>query len=47
MAASGDHTNNNKIVWQSGTILFYFCGRFDKTGKFVGKDLDERSDVSQ
>jgi glutathione S-transferase len=40
-----DHGNNDKIVWESGAILLYLAERFDKAGKFVGIDLNERAEV--
>jgi len=40
-----DHTNNDKFVWESGAILLYLAERFDKSGKFVGKSLEERAEV--
>ena len=40
-----DHTNNDKIVWESGAIMLYLAERFNKTDKYVGKDLNERAEV--
>jgi hypothetical protein len=40
-----DHTNNDKIVWESGAILLYIAERFDPTGKLIGKSLEERAEV--
>jgi len=40
-----DHSNNNKIVWESGAILLYLGERFDKNGKFVGEDLNDKAVV--
>ncbi|KAF8581449.1 thioredoxin-like protein, partial [Ramaria rubella] len=42
-----DHTNNDHIVWESGAILLYVAERFDKTGKYAGQTLEERSEVWQ
>ena len=42
-----DHTNNDYIVWESGAILLYVAERFDTTGKFSGKTLEERAEVWQ
>ncbi|KAF8576955.1 glutathione S-transferase [Ramaria rubella] len=40
-----DHTNGDRIVWESGAILLYLAERFDKTGEFIGKTLEDKSDV--
>ncbi|GJJ08951.1 hypothetical protein Clacol_003171 [Clathrus columnatus] len=40
-----DHTNNDKIVWESGAILIYLTERFDTSGKYTGKNLDEKAEV--
>ena len=40
-----DHTNNDKIVWESGAILLYIGERFDPTGRFSGKTLEEKSEI--
>ncbi|KIJ53948.1 hypothetical protein M422DRAFT_153619 [Sphaerobolus stellatus SS14] len=42
-----DHTNNNFTVWESGAILLYIAERFDPSGKFIGKTLEERTEVLQ
>lgn len=40
-----DHTNNDKVVWESGAILLYLAERFNKIDEYVGKDLNERAQV--
>jgi len=47
MPAIIDHSNNDKVVWESGAILLYIAERFDPTGRFVGKALEEKSEVWQ
>jgi len=42
-----DHTNNDFTVWESGAILLYVAERFDPSGKFVGKTLEEKAEVWQ
>lgn len=42
-----DHTNNNKIVWESGAILLYLTERFDTSGKYAGKDINEKATVNE
>ncbi|KIJ34920.1 hypothetical protein M422DRAFT_262883 [Sphaerobolus stellatus SS14] len=42
-----DHTNDDKVLWDSGAILLYLGEKFDSEGKFVGKTLDERAEVWQ
>lgn len=40
-----DHTNNDKIVWESGAILLYLVERFDVAGKYIGVDVNHRAEV--
>jgi len=40
-----DHTNNDKVVWESGAILLYLAERFSPDGKYHGSSLNERSEV--
>lgn len=42
-----DPNNNNRIVWESGAILFYLAEHYDKTGAFFGRNIDEKTDVMQ
>ncbi|GJJ10442.1 hypothetical protein Clacol_004668 [Clathrus columnatus] len=42
-----DHTNDDFVVWESGTILSYLAERFESTGKYLGKSLKERTEVSE
>jgi len=42
-----DPNNNNRIVWESGAILFYLAEHYDKTGAFFGRNVDEKTDVMQ
>ncbi|GJJ09225.1 hypothetical protein Clacol_003447 [Clathrus columnatus] len=38
-----DHTNSDKIVWESAAILLYVAEQFDNSGKYDGENLDEKA----
>lgn len=40
-----DHANGHKIVWESGAILYYLAEKYDISGKYFGKNLDEKAEV--
>ncbi|GJJ05967.1 hypothetical protein Clacol_000154 [Clathrus columnatus] len=42
-----DHTNDDFVVWESAAILSYLAERFEFTGKYLGKTLKERTEVSE
>lgn len=42
-----DHGNNDKIVWESGAILYYLAEKYDTSGQYLGKNVDEKTDVLQ
>ncbi|KIJ51485.1 hypothetical protein M422DRAFT_776725 [Sphaerobolus stellatus SS14] len=42
-----DHTNNDFTVWESAAILLYVGERFDPEQKYIGKTLEERTEIWQ
>ncbi|GJJ09207.1 hypothetical protein Clacol_003429 [Clathrus columnatus] len=42
-----DHKNNDKIVWESGAVLFYLAEKYDTAGKYLGTNIDEKTEVMQ
>lgn len=34
-------------LWESGAIMYYLCDKYDKTGQYFGKTVEERAIVMQ
>ncbi|OZJ02545.1 hypothetical protein BZG36_04509 [Bifiguratus adelaidae] len=40
-----DHGNGDCIVWESGACLYYLAEMYDKSGKYFGRNVNEKTEV--
>lgn len=42
-----DHSNNNYVIWESGAIILYLVGKYDKEHKISFTDFESNATATQ